>query len=148
MTKRKNHSPEFKAKVALEAIRDEMTLAELSKKYGVHPTQIGTWKRAAIENMATAFTRRGAAPEQVSAAEVDKLHSKIGQLVVERDFLADASHRLLGECHEFCVSGPAHAGFRYGHALKRSSNIIANWFLAANHSRTFLPPFSKFRIAR
>jgi len=66
MKKRKNHSPEFKAKVALEAIREEMTLAELSKKYGVHPTQIGTWKRAAIENMATAFTRRGSAPEQVS----------------------------------------------------------------------------------
>lgn len=96
MTKRKNHSPDFKAKVALEAIREEMTMAELSKKYGVHPTQIGTWKRAAIENMATAFTRRGAAPEQVNAAEVDKLHSKIGQLLVERDFLADASHRLLG----------------------------------------------------
>ena len=96
MAKRMNHSPEFKAKVALEAIREEMTLAELSKKYGVHPTQIGTWKRAAIENMATAFTRRGAAPEQVSAADVDKLHSKIGQLVVERDFLAEASHQLLG----------------------------------------------------
>ncbi|TKZ18133.1 IS3 family transposase [Shimia litoralis] len=91
MKKRKNHSPEFKAKVALEAIREELTLAELSKKYGVHPTQIGTWKRAAIENMATAFTRRGAAPEQVSAADVDKLHSKIGRLVVERDFLAEAS---------------------------------------------------------
>ncbi|MES0865056.1 transposase, partial [Ruegeria sp. SCPT10] len=55
MKKRKNHLPEFKAKVALEVIREEMTLAELSKKYGVHPTQIGTWKRAAIENMATAF---------------------------------------------------------------------------------------------
>ena len=96
MTKRKNHSPDFKARVALEAIREEMTLAELSKKYGVHPTQIGTWKRAAIENMATAFTRRGAALEQINAAEVDKLHSKIGQLVVERDFLADASHQLLG----------------------------------------------------
>ena len=95
MKKRKNHSPEFKAKVALEAIREELTLAELSKKYGVHPTQIGTWKRAAIENMATAFTRRGTAPEQVSAADVDKLHSKIGQLVVERD-LAEASHQLLG----------------------------------------------------
>jgi transposase len=88
MTKRKDHSPEFKAKVALQAIRKEMTLAELSKEYGVHPTQIGTWKRAAIENMATAFTHRGAAPEQVSAADIDKLHSKIGQLVVERDFLA------------------------------------------------------------
>ena len=96
MKKRKNHSPEFKAKVALEAIRDEMTLAELSKKYGVHPTQIGIWKRAAIENMVTAFTHRGAAPEQVSAADIDKLHSKIGQLVVERDFLAEASHQLLG----------------------------------------------------
>ena len=96
MKKRKNHSPEFKAKVALEAIREEMTLAELSKKYGVHPTQIGTWKRAAIENIATAFTRRGTASEQVSAADIDKLHSKIGQLVVERDFLAEASHQLLG----------------------------------------------------
>ncbi len=96
MKKRKNHSPEYKAKVALEAIRDEMTLAELSKKYGVHPTQIGTWKLAAIENTATAFTRRGAALEQVSAAEVDKLHSKIGQLVVERDFLVDAPQQLLG----------------------------------------------------
>ncbi|MBB3995958.1 transposase-like protein [Sulfitobacter undariae] len=51
MRKRKNHSPNFKAKVALEAIREEMTLADLSKKYGVHPTQIGTCKRAAIENM-------------------------------------------------------------------------------------------------
>ena len=81
MKKRKNHSPEFKAKVALEAIREEMTLAELSKKYGVHPTQIGTWKRAAIENMASAFTRRGAVPEQVSAAEVDKLHSVNRQVI-------------------------------------------------------------------
>ena len=46
--------------------------------------------------MSTAFIRRGAVPDQVSAADVDKLHSKIGQLVVERDFLADASHQLLG----------------------------------------------------
>jgi len=96
MTKRKNHSPEFKAKVALEAIREEMTLAELSKKYGVHATQIGTWKRAAIQNMASAFSRRGADPAAANTAEIEKLHSKIGQLVVERDFLADASVQLLG----------------------------------------------------
>ena len=62
----------------------------------MHPTQTGTWKRAAIEVVATAFTRRGSAPEQLSAADVAKLHSKIGQLVVERFFLADASHQLLG----------------------------------------------------
>jgi transposase len=96
MTKRKNHSPAFKAKVALEAIREEMTMAELSKKYGVHPTQIGTWKRAAIENMAAAFSRRGHDPDRVDDARIEKLHSKIGQLVVERDFLANASVQLLG----------------------------------------------------
>jgi transposase-like protein len=94
MTKRKNHSPDFKAKVALEAIREEMSMAELSTKYGVQPTQIGTWKRAAIENMATAFTRRGSAPEQVSIADVDKLHSKIGQLVDLSRFSAAPSARL------------------------------------------------------
>ncbi len=96
MTKRKNHLPEFKAKVALEAIREEMSMAELSKKYGVHPTQIGTWKRAAIENMATAFSKRGRDPERVDEAQIEKLHSKIGQLVVERDFLTNASVQLLG----------------------------------------------------
>ena len=93
MKKRKNHSPEFKAKVALEAIREEMTLAELSKKYGVHSTPDRDLETRGDENMATAFTRRGGTPEQVSAADVDKLHSKNGQLVVERDFLADASER-------------------------------------------------------
>ncbi len=96
MTKRKNHLPAFKAKVALEAIREEMTLAELSKKYGVHPTQIGTWKRAAIENMTTAFSKRGGDPGRADEAEIDRLHSKIGQLVMERDFLANASVQLLG----------------------------------------------------
>ena len=95
MKKQKNHSPKFKAKAALEAIHEEITLADLSKKYGVHATQIGTWKRAAIENTATAFTHRDAAPEQMSAADFDKLHAKIGQFVVERDFSADASHQLL-----------------------------------------------------
>jgi hypothetical protein len=49
MTKRKNHSPDFKAKVALEAIREEMTMSELAKKYGVHPTQIGIWKAVVTE---------------------------------------------------------------------------------------------------
>ena len=77
MTKRKNHSPDFKAKVALEAIREEMTMAELSKKYGVHSTQIGTWKRAAIKNMAASFSKRGGDPAQADDAAIDKLHSKM-----------------------------------------------------------------------
>jgi len=96
MTKRKNHSPAFKAKVALEAIREEMTMTELSKKYSVHPTQIGTWEQAAIANMAATFSKRSGNPGQADEAQIDKLHSKIGQLVVERDFLANASVQLLG----------------------------------------------------
>jgi transposase-like protein len=62
------------------------TMAELSKKYGVHPTQIGSWKRAAIQNMAAAFSRRGGDPEGANDAQIDRLHSKTGQLVVERGF--------------------------------------------------------------
>lgn len=79
MKKRKNHSAEFKAKVSLEAIREEMTLAELSTKYGVHANQISSWKRAAIENMATAFAKRGVAPAQASSAEIVSCSPQIGQ---------------------------------------------------------------------
>ena len=97
MKKRKNHSAAFKAKVALDAIREEHTLAELSKKHGVHANQISQWKRKAIENMVQSFSGGSTASDQVSAVEVEKLHSKIGQLVIERDFLADASVQLLGK---------------------------------------------------
>jgi len=90
MTKRQNHSPAFKAKVALEAIREELTIAELARKHGVHPTQISSWKREAIRNMASTFSKRGAATAPSTEADIDKLHSKIGQLVVERDFLRKA----------------------------------------------------------
>lgn len=96
MQKRKNHSADFKARVALEGIREELTLSELAKKHCVHANQISTWKRAALDNMSSAFERRGRAPDTPSPADIEKLHSKIGQLVVERDFLADASHQLLG----------------------------------------------------
>ncbi|WP_156950824.1 transposase [Terasakiella pusilla] len=56
MAKRGNHSADFKAKVALEALREELTLPELSKKYDVHPNQISTWKKKALENMADIFS--------------------------------------------------------------------------------------------
>lgn len=91
MTKRKRYSADFKAKVALEAIREELTLSELSKKYDVHPNMISTWKRSAIENMAAAFSKGKETESQSNAVEIEKLHAKIGQLVVERDFLAEAS---------------------------------------------------------
>jgi transposase len=90
MGKRTRYSAEFKAKVALDAIRGELTLAELAKKHGVHPNVVGQWKRQAIENMATAFGGGAAETARDRDAEFEKLHAKIGQLVVERDFLAKA----------------------------------------------------------
>ena len=96
MTKRKRYSAEFKAKVALEAIREELTTAELAKKYDIHPTMITGWKRTAIENMTLAFSGKSAAEPTISNQEVEKLHAKIGQLVVERDFLSAASSLILG----------------------------------------------------
>lgn len=96
MTKRKRYSADFKAKVALAAIREELTTAELAKKYDIHPTMISGWKKAAIENMASAFSGKISAEPLISEKEVEKLHAKIGQLVVERDFLADASSLILG----------------------------------------------------
>ena len=96
MTRRKRYSSEFKAKVALEAMREELTTSELAKKYEIHPTMITGWKRTAIENMASAFDAPATAPPQVSQAEVAKLHAKIGQLIVERDFLLSASSLVLG----------------------------------------------------
>ena len=90
---RKRYSAEFKAKVALEALRGERTVAELGSKHGVHPTMITAWKKQAVEGMAGVFSGKAEAADAAREGEVDKLHAKIGQLVVERDFLSKASGR-------------------------------------------------------
>ena len=93
--KRTRYSADFKAKVALEALRGELTTAQLAAKHGIHQTMVGDWKRQAMEGLAAVFSSRSAAEESAKAtkADVEKLHAKIGQLVVERDFLAKASGR-------------------------------------------------------
>src|SRR3954449_6503467 len=91
--KRKRYSADFKAKVALEALRNELTTAQLATKHGVHQTMIGEWKRQAVEGLATVFSGETEAKEVAREGEVEKLHAKIGQLVVERDFLAKAFGR-------------------------------------------------------
>ena len=89
----KRHSAEFKARMALEAIQGEHTLAEIGALHSVHLTLVAAWKKAAVEGMASTFSTK-AAPELVAnGAEVERLHTKIGQLMVERDFLAKASGR-------------------------------------------------------
>jgi len=92
-TTRKRYSADFKAKVALEAIRGDLTLAELGAKHGIHHTMIASWKRQAVEDMAATFSGAGETAKAAVEADLDKLHAKIGQLVIERDFLAKASGR-------------------------------------------------------
>jgi transposase len=91
--KRKRYSADFKAKVALEALRGELTIAQLVAKHGVHQTLINAWKRQAVEGMAAVFSGKAEAAEASREAEVERLHAKIGALVVERDFLRRASGR-------------------------------------------------------
>ncbi|MCG5244309.1 IS3 family transposase [Azospirillum doebereinerae] len=86
--KRKRYSAEFKAKVALEAIRGDLTVSQLVAKHGVHQTLINTWKKQAMEGMAGVFSGKAEAAETSRQEEVEKLHAMIGQLVVERGFFA------------------------------------------------------------
>jgi transposase len=82
---RKRYSADFKAKVALEAIRGELTIAQLVAKHGVHQTLIHGWKKQALDGMAGVFSAKAETHAPVGAAEIEKLHTKIGELVVERD---------------------------------------------------------------
>ncbi len=93
MKTRRRFSASFKAKVALEAIQGDQTIAALAAKHQLHPNQITQWKRQAIGQLATVFADKTADAQAGREAEVTKLHAKIGQLVVERDFLAKAFDR-------------------------------------------------------
>lgn len=83
--KRRNHSPSFKAKVALAAIREDRTLAELAQKFDVHPNQVTAWKRQLLDNASTTF--ESGSHNTDSETKTAELYAKIGELTMERDFL-------------------------------------------------------------
>jgi len=85
--KQKTYSVEFKAKVALEAIRSELTLNQITSKYGVHSTQISRWKQQALEAMKNAFVGKSNSVRNTDQQLLDQLYAQIGQMKVELDFL-------------------------------------------------------------
>ena len=93
--KRRNHSPAFKAKVALAANKGDKTLAELAEQFDVHPNQIQDWRKRLLENADTVLGR-GQQQQEETAGQVKDLHAKIGQLTMERDFLEQGLERIHG----------------------------------------------------
>ncbi len=93
MARRRNFSAALKAKVALEALRGDQTLAELASRHKVHPNLIAKWKRQASEGMVDVFSGKKGARDGSHEAEIKDLHAKIGELTVEKDFLARAFGR-------------------------------------------------------
>ncbi len=85
--KRKTHSAQFKAKVALAAIANEETTAQIASRFGVHPTMVSAWKRQMLDGAADIFDKRHKARKQAEA-RTDELYRQIGQLKVENDFLS------------------------------------------------------------
>jgi len=90
---RRNHTPAFKAKVALAAIKGDQTIAELAKRFDVHPNSIVQWKSHLLEQSAHVFE---GAPAKEDAPDIKELHAKIGQLALENDFLERALGRIDG----------------------------------------------------
>ena len=93
MSKRRRFTGEFKARVALEALRGDKTVQEVASKHKVHPNQVSTWKRQAIEGLGEVFSNGSERERQDHEGEVRDLHAKIGQLMMERDFLAGGLKR-------------------------------------------------------
>ena len=87
MRTRRRFTAEFKAKVALEALRGDRTIQEIATKHQVHPNQVSAWKRQAMDGLGGVFSNGAERAGRDHEAEVRELHAKIGELTVERDFL-------------------------------------------------------------
>ena len=94
MGKRRNFGAEFKARVSMEAIEGALTMAQLAKKYDVHPNMVALWKKQAVAGMVGIFSGEIVPDEVAREREIHNLHAKIGQLTIERDFLKKVDQRL------------------------------------------------------
>ena len=91
---RKNYPADFKAKVALAALREDTPISELARQFGLHSTVIHRWKKEAQQGLEERFKNSSEKSEKDHASEIKELHAKIGELIVEKDFLEKASRAL------------------------------------------------------
>lgn len=94
---RKKFSAEFKARVAIEAIKGVKTISEISSHYEVHPNQVSLWKKQFLENATSIFNKPQRSTEEQAEKEVDNLYRKIGQLEVENEFLKKKWKQIQGQ---------------------------------------------------
>ncbi len=92
--KRRNHKQSFKAKVVLAAIRGDQTISEIASQYGVHPNQVSSWKKIALDNLEVLFVGNHSAFDPDAEKKIKELHTKIGELTVECDFFEQALSRV------------------------------------------------------
>jgi len=90
---RRKHAADFKAKVALAALKGDQTVADLSARFGVHPNQIHKWRKQLVDAAGTVFATGSTDRDRGEDGVISALYEKIGQLTVERDFLSGRSGR-------------------------------------------------------
>jgi transposase len=111
--KQKNYTSEYKAKVAVEAIRGDLTINEISKKYSVHSTQINRWKQQVLLTIKTSFNGKHEQASQSDQKIIDDLYRQIGQLTCENDFCLEVEIKQFIRC-SFCIEILVDALMLYG----------------------------------
>jgi putative transposase len=149
-TQRNNYSPEFKAKVALEALKEQQTLAELGSCYGVHPTLVAQWKRQLREGLPQLFADRRQKPDRSAEELQAQLYQQIGQLKVELDWLKkklawsvdqkraaiEPEHPALSVARQCELVGLAHASYYYRPAGESAEDLALLRLLDEQYTRT------------
>jgi len=90
---KKQYTPEFKAKVVQEILKEEKSMAQIASEYGVHPVQLSHWKKIALENMANLFVdeRKAAKEQKAQEQKIERLYAKVGQLTTQLEWLKKKS---------------------------------------------------------
>ena len=103
---RRKHTAEFKARVAIEAVKGMKTMSEIAAEFEIHPVMVSNWKKEMVENLPRIFENKNAKKDKNSDREKEQLHSKVGQLTMEVDFLEKKCRQLRIRHYSYCCPPP------------------------------------------